>query len=302
MKDKEETEPSGQNIDVIEKIKAYYPRMSKSQKKVASFVLNHKDMVPALSVTKMAKAVAVSEATLVRFAMFLDYEGFPEFKRALSEDLKARLTTVDRLNMEADNVAMFSDEKVLQFMSLSIRRDIVSVRDTLKQMDRRTICQAVKAIIEAPRIYIIGFRTTGLLVEMMSYYLGFVVEDVRVVNQHALDVYEQLVKINAEDLVIGLSFPRYAKKTYDLLKFVKKFSPTVLAITDSESAPINEFADIRLYAKTSCASFVDSLAAPLSMINALTAAVGFSNLNQTKDTFNRLEEVWKNQYIYKGEE
>jgi len=302
MKTREEMDAYDQSTKVLEKIKATFPRMSKSQKKIATFVLNHKDKVPTLTITKMAHEVDVSEATLVRFALFLDYNGFPEFKKALAEDLKTRLTTVDRLNMEADNVKTFSDEKMLQFMSLSIQRDIVSIRDTLQEMDRTAINNAVKKIIEAPRIFVVGFRTTGLLVEMMGYYLGFVVEDVRIVNQHSLDVYEQLVKISDKDLVIGLSFPRYAKQTYDLLKFIKKFSPTIITITDSASAPINEFADIQLHAKSSGVAFVDSLAAPLSMVNALTAAVGFSNLNQTKHTFNQLEEVWKNQYIYKGEE
>ena len=286
--------------DIFAEIKERYKGLSKSHKKIAAFVMKNYEKAPDMSAIKVAQHVKVSEATVVRFALSLGYEGYPEFRKALKNEINSKLTTIERINMTLGDE---EKEKLMQrSVAAVLKSDINSINGTLESFDYEALRQCVDLIRGAGKVVIIGFRTTSLLTEHLGYYLNLILDDVRVINHGVTDIYEHLIKIGEGDVVIAMSFPRYAQKTYEAVEFLKNWGPKIITISDNEHAPINEFADHKLIAKSNVYSFVDSLVAPLSLINALVVAVGFKNIKETKQTFNELEEIWKEHYIYTGDE
>ncbi|MEG0495792.1 MAG: MurR/RpiR family transcriptional regulator [Eubacterium sp.] len=286
--------------DIFSEIKERYQHLSKSHKKIAAFVMKNYERAPDMSAIKVAQNVKVSEATVVRFALSLGYEGYPEFRKALKNEMNSKLTTIERINMSLGDE---EKEKLMQrSVAAVLKSDVNSINETLESFDYESFKQCVDLIRGARKVVVIGFRTTSLLTEHAGYYLNLILEDVRVINHGVTDIYEHLIKIDKEDVVIAMSFPRYAQKTYEAIKFLKNRGPKIITISDSDHAPINEFADQKLIAKSNVYSFVDSLVAPLSLINALVVAIGFKNIKETKQTFNELEEIWKEHYTYTGDE
>ena len=286
--------------DIFSEIKKSYPKLSKSHKKIATFVMKNYEKAPDMSAIKVADQVKVSEATVVRFAMSLGYEGYPEFRKALKNEINSKLTTIERINM---TLGEEEKEKLLQkSVRAVLKTDSASINESLEAIDFETFRKCANLIRNAKRVLIIGFRTTSLLSEHLGYYLNLILDDVRVINHGVTDIYEHLVKIGEGDVVVAMSFPRYAQKTYEAVEFLKKRGPQIITISDSENAPINTFADYTLIAKSNVYSFVDSLVAPLSLINALVVAIGFQDVQATKKTFRELEEIWKEHYIYTGDE
>lgn len=286
--------------DIFSTIKQLYPKLSKSHKLIADFMFSHYEQVSEMSACKVAKSIDVSEATVVRFSVALGFEGYPEFRRALKNELKSKLTTVERIDMSLRNE---EKEKALQETVQNVlKSDISNIGTTFEEFDYENFKSCIDLILEARKVIIIGFRTTSLLTEHLGYYLNLILDNVKVVNYGVSDIYEDLIRLNEKDVVIAISFPRYAQKTYEAVEFLGEKGVKIIAISDNENAPINEFTEYRLIAKSNVYSFVDSLVAPLSLINALVISVGLRNIGKTKETFNELEEIWKDHYIYKGDE
>ena len=290
----------GENRDTLTIIRKIYPSLSKSHKRIADYILKHYDEVSELSAIKVANAVEVSEATVGRFSVAVGYEGYPEFRRALKNEINRKLTTIERIEQ---SIKHDEQEKVFQETVQNVlKTDMRNIHATFEEFDYELFTECIDLILTARKVIIIGFRTTTLLTEHLGYYLNLILDNVRVVNYGVSDIYEHLIHVNEEDLVIAISFPRYAQKTFEAVEFIKAKGVKIITISDSETAPINDFTRYRLIAKSNVYSFVDSLVAPLSLINALVISVGLRNLSRTKEAFNELETIWKDHYIYTDEE
>ncbi len=182
------------------------------------------------------------------------------------------------------------------------KSDIKSIKETMDSFDEECFNTCVDLMVNARKVIIIGFRTTSLLTEHLGYYLNLILDDVRIVNHGVTDFYEHLIKIDKDDVVLAISFPRYAQKTMEAAAFLQGRGPKIIALSDNANAPINALADYSLFAKSNVYSFVDSLVAPLSMINALVVAIGFKNIPGTKKTFKELEQIWRDHDVYTGDE
>ncbi len=283
---------------ILTRIHLAYGHLSKSHKKIADFICENYESIPNMSATQLARAVSVSEATVIRFAVYFGFEGYPEFRKHLKDEIKSKLTTVERIEMvqEEEKTNVIPDKAV----KMMLKNDIRSMKETLNAFDEKAFNRSVELICQARKVIILGFRTTSLLTEHLGYYLNLLLDNVRVVNNGVTDFYEHLIGINEEDVVIAISFPRYSQTTCDVLAFLRKREPQIISITDNPMSPINQYADEQLIAKSNVCSFVDSMVAPLSLIDALIVAIGNKNIIKTKKTFNELEEIWKKNDVYTG--
>ncbi len=284
------------NKDLIKLIQQSFPRLSKGQKLIAEFITTQYDKAAFMTASKLGERVGVSESTVVRFAIALGFEGYPELQRALQELIKTKLTTVQRIEMSSDYV---NEDVVLRKV---LKADIENIRSTLEEVDIQAYDNIVELLMGAKKIYIIGFRTSTVLADFFGFYLNLILENVRVVSQGISDIYEQLFNIGQGDLVIAISFPRYSRRTVEALGFVKSQGAKSIAITDGPLSPLLNYADFALFARSNMASFVDSLVAPLSLINALIIAVSLKEKDKLTDTFSRLEEIWGQYNIYSNKD
>ncbi len=266
-------------------------RLSKSYRAIASFIEEHYDRVPAMTATALAREVGVSESTVVRFANALGYEGYPTLQKALQYQVRKRLTTDERFSLGSE----LSQENVLTTV---LKEDMRNIRQTVDHIDREAFSQTVDAILNARHIYILGLRSAAPLAQFMTYYLNFIFENVAQVSTGLADVFEGLLRIQPEDVLIGISFPRYSTRTVEAMRFAHSTGARVIAITDSVHSPLNNEADLCLTASTNMPSFVDSLAAPLSLINALIVALSLKKRDELHHHLNRLEEIWSRNSVY----
>ncbi len=266
-------------------------RLSKSYRAIASFIEEHYDRVPAMTATALAREVGVSESTVVRFANALGYEGYPTLQKALQYQVRKRLTTDERFSLGSE----LSQENVLTTV---LKEDMRNIRQTVDHIDRDAFSQTVDTILNARHIYILGLRSAAPLAQFMTYYLNFIFENVAQVSTGLADVFEGLLRIQPEDVLIGISFPRYSTRTVEAMRFAHSTGARVIAITDSVHSPLNNEADLCLTASTNMPSFVDSLAAPLSLINALIVALSLKKRDELHHHLNRLEEIWSRNSVY----
>ncbi len=278
---------------ILRQISEAYDHLSRSHKKIADYILQNSEAVPMMSATQMAKTVSVSEATVVRFAVYFGFDGYPEFKRRLKDEISSTMTALDRIDMVmttpgASTSGMFHD---------ILKSDIQSMRETLNVFDEQVFENAVDAIINSRKVIVVGFHTSSVLTQHLGHYLRLLRDGVIVING-LNDLYEQTIRADESDTVIALSFPRYSRTTYDVISVLKDKGTSVISLTDSPYAPIVQFSDYALIAKSNVNSFVDSLTAPLSMIDALIVAVGNRNLERTKKTFNELEKMYQKNDVY----
>lgn len=278
--------------NIMERIRVKYPKFSKSQKIIANFIMAHYDKAAFMTAARLGEQVNISESTVVRFASALGYSGYPELQKALQELIKTKLTTVQRLELSTNQVTQDS------MIEDIIKSDIQNIQATLDELDKDQFFKIINTIYNAKKIYVIGFRTSTILTEFLGYYLNLLLDNVTVVDYGIDDVFEQFIRIDHEDIVIGISFPRYSRKTTEILKFVKEKDAQVVAITDSELSPLNEFCDYKLIAKSNMVSFVDSLTAPMSLINALIISVAMSKKEKLAGIFKNLEDIWERYDIY----
>ena len=254
--------------DLMGLIQLKFSRLSKGQKLIAEYILKHYDKAAFMTASKLGISVGVSESTVVRFAIELGYSGYPKLQRALQELIKNKLTTVQRLELSNNFV---SEENALKGV---LKSDIENIRITLEKISNETFENVVNSIFNAKKIYIIGLRSSTALAEFFGFYLNLILDNVNVVGYGISDIFEQIINISEDDLVIGIGFPRYAIRTIDALSYAQDKGTKVVAITDSLLSPLATKADYTLIAQSNMASFVDSLVAPLSVINALIVAVG----------------------------
>lgn len=278
--------------DLMKLIQIKFPRLSKGQKLIADFILKNYDKAAFMTAAKLGDSVGVSESTVVRFAIELGFSGYPKLQKALQELIKNKLTSVQRLELSNDYA---SEENVLRGV---LKSDIENLRSTLEKINQENFNTIIDEIFKAKTIYIIGLRSSSALAEFFGFYLRLIVKDVRVVSHNISNIFEQMINCEEGDLVIGIGFPRYALRTINGLEFAKQRKAKVVAITDSNVSPLATVADYTLIAQSNMASFVDSLVAPLSVINALIVAVGVREKDKITSTFYELEELWKNYDIY----
>lgn len=278
--------------DLMRLIQGKFIRLSKGQKLIAEYILKYYDKAAFMTAAKLGTSVGVSESTVVRFANELGFSGYPKLQKSLQELIKNKLTTVQRLELRND---YFSDGDALKGV---LKADMENIRATLEKINQNTFEEVVKSIFEAQGIYIVGLRSSTALAEFLGFYLNIILQNVRTVSYGISDVFEQMINIGEGDLVIGIGFPRYAAKTIDALAFAQDRGAKVVALTDSLLSPLASKADYTLIAQSNMASFVDSLVAPLSVINALIIAVGMREKENISDIFGNLEKIWQTYNVY----
>jgi len=280
------------NHDLMRMIQVKFPRLSKGQKLIAEYILKHYDKAAFMTAAKLGNSVGVSESTVVRFANELGFDGYPELQKALQELIKNKLTTVQRIELSNDFI---SQDTALKGV---LKSDIENIRATLEKINYSAFENAINSIMKAKKIYIVGLRSSTALADFLGFYLNLILDNVKIVSYGMSDIFEQMLSLSDDDCVIGIGFPRYAVRTVEVLTFAKSRNADVIAITDSVLSPLAARADYTLIAESNMASFVDSLVAPLSVINALIIAVGLREKEKISKTFSDLEDVWQEYQIY----
>ena len=278
---------------LMNRIETGISTMSKGQRAIAQYILGHYDRAAYLTAARIGEEAGVSESTVVRFAMELGFEGYPHFQKVLQEELKEKLTSVQRLRASA-KLADNND-----ILGAVLHSDIDKLKRTLETIDRQSFNRAVDNILTARRIYILGVRSSAPLAAFVGFYFNLIFDNVRLVHTTSVsEMFEQILPVGEGDVVIGISFPRYSKRTIKAMKYARSTGATVVAITDKANTPIADSADISLFAPSDMTSFVDSLVAPLSVINALIAAIGYRREEHVAQMLEKLEHIWDAYDVY----
>ncbi len=279
--------------DLSEIINSVRPKFSKGQRRIVEYITEHPEEAAYMTAAKLGSVAGVSESTVVRFAIELGFSGYPELYRAMQESLQKNLTSVQRVRVSNDRLP---DEGLLDAV---LERDIAQIRATLETVDRNAFDAAVESILSAEKIYIIGMRSSFSLAEFLEYYLGLIFPNVQLVrNAGGSEIFEQMMNIGEGDTVVAISFPRYSSRIVNAVDFASRSGAKVVAITDSMSSPIAKPAYAALCAKSNMASFADSLVAPLSIINALIAAISKKKNDDISAALTKLEHVWDEYHVY----
>ncbi len=279
--------------DVLERIKQDFALYSKGQKLIASFILENYDKAAYMTAAKMGALVGVSESTVVRFAGELGYAGYPEFQRSLQEVIRSKLTSVQRIQVTNSRIG---DGDVLESV---LSADAEKIRRTLESVDRRSFNEAVERIVAAKNIYIIGVRSSSSLAGFLNFNLRLIFNNVHFVQTTSgSEMFEQLMHMGAQDVMIAISFPRYSKRIINAVEYARSVGADVIALTDSASSPIAEHAHQLLTAESDMASFVDSLVAPLSIINAMIVGVSRVKGEEISRQLEKLEGIWDEYEVY----
>ena len=272
-------------------------KFSKGQRIIAKYILSNYDKAAFMTAGKLGRIVGVSESTVVRFAAELGYDGYPSMRKALQEMIRNRLTSVQRIEVAK---SMIDDTDLIKSI---IGSDMQNLQATMDILEQDSFNMLVDSIMEAKNIYIVGMRTSTSLSTFLGLYLNLLRGNVNVVHDTAAsEIYEQIIRIGQGDLFIGISFPRYSSHTVDAMQFAKKMGAKTAALTDGASSPLNGIADVCLHAKSDMVSFLDSLVAPMSLINAIIVAVGIRNKERVSETFERLEKIWSEHDVYEPAE
>jgi len=281
------------NQDLLKKIETMMKEFSKGQKLIANYILNHYDKAAFMTAARLGSIVGVSESTVVRFATELGFDGYPKLQKALQELIRTKLTAVQRMEVASDRIG---DQDVLTTV---LNSDMDKIRLTLEEIDKTEFQSIVNAIINAKKIYILGVRSSAALASFLGFYFNLLFDNVRLVHTTSVsEMFEQILRVGSEDVVIGISFPRYSRRTIKALQYAKKQGSTVIAITDSNLSPLIEYSTYKLIARSDMASFVDSLVAPLSVINALIVALAMRKKEDVYKTFEHLEHIWDEYQVY----
>jgi len=267
--------------------------MSKGQRRIAQYITDNYEKAAFFTASRLGEEANVSESTVVRFAIMLGYEGYPSLQKSLQEFTKNKLTTLQRLDIT-------SDIHMVNVLSNVLKSDMMSIKYTLERMDQGTFLKVVEEMLTAKRVFILGVRSASLLVQFMGYYLNYLLDDVRVVTSGVADVFEQLVRLDKDDVLIGISFARYATRTIEGMEMAKERGAKVIAITDSEVSPLCKYADISMFAPSETTTFVDSLVSPLSLINALVVAISINKKSEVTNHLQTLEKIWDQYDIYEN--
>lgn len=279
--------------DLMTKIQTNLSGFSKGQRLIARYIAEHYDKAAFMTASRLGATVGASESTVVRFATELGYEGYPHLQKALQEMIRNRLTAVQRMEVAGDRMG---NRDVLESV---LGSDVEKIRMTLDELDRDAFHQSADAIVHARKIYVLGVRSASALADFMGFYFTLLFDNVRILCTNSVsEIFEQILRIGPEDVFIGISFPRYSQRTLSAMKYSKDRGAKVIALTDSRLSPLSRFADHTLIAKSDMASFVDSLVAPLSLINALIVQVSLGHQQEVESTFNQLERIWDEYHVY----
>ena len=280
--------------DMIERLNHSGRKLSKGHRRIAQYIVEHYDKAVFMTASRLGESVGVSESTVVRFAAVLGYEGYPQLQRALQELVSHRLTAVQRFEMSSE----IDPNAVLRTV---LKSDMQNIRATVEELDNHAFEEGVKRILNAKEIYVIGLRSAAPLAQFLGYYLNYIFDRVHLVSSAATDVFEEIARISEADVVIGISFPRYSTRTVEAMRFARSCGAQVISITDGPMSPLHEVSDVCLNACTDMASFVDSLAAPMSVINALVVSLGLHRKEELSRHFKQLEAIWAANDVYLGE-
>lgn len=281
------------NQNLLKKIQDSMSDFSKGQKLIANYILSHYEKAAFMTAAKLGDIVGVSESTVVRFAIELGFDGYPKLQKELKEMIKSKLTSVQRMEVAENRI---NEDNVLKSV---LHSDMEKIKLTMEEIDTDAFNAAVESILKGKRIYILGVRSSAPLASFLGFYFNLIFDNIRLVHTTSVsEMFEQIVRAGEDDVVIGISFPRYSKRTISAMKFVKDQGATVLAITDSMKSPLAQVAHHSLVARSDMASFVDSLVAPLSVINALIAAVGMRKKDTVSGTLAKLEKIWDEYQVY----
>ena len=280
--------------DMIARLNRSGRKLSKSHRRIAEYIAQYYDKAVYMTASRLGEMVGVSESTVVRFAVAMGYEGYPELQQSLQELVRHRLTATQRFEMTSD----ISESSVL---STVLKADMQNIRSTIEDIDEAAFESAVRVISGGRRVYILGLRSAAPLAEFAGYYLHYILDDVRVVAAGSTDVFESISRVEKDDVLLAISFPRYSSRTLEAMHFARIRGAQVIGVTDGPMSPLHESADICLSVRTDMASFVDSMAAPMSVINALIVALGIKNREIVAERFKQLEEVWDAYSVYMNE-
>ena len=282
---------------VLQTIRAGMDSFSKGQKRIAAFILDNYDRAAFMTAAKLGETTSVSESTVVRFAAQLGYDGYPDMQKALQELIRGRLTSIQRIQVSRDQMTG-SD-----ILGSVMQRDMNSIHDVIERLDREEFERVVDKLLHAKHIYILGVRSSSFLAGYLNFYLHLIFKNVTLVQSSAAgEIYEQLVHIGPGDVLVSISFPRYSKMAIHAVEFACQRGGDVVAVTDSPMSPMYKMASASLLASSDMISFVDSMAAPLSLLNALILAVGQQRRDDLSATLAEMEQVWSKYSIFGKED
>ena len=280
-------------IDISQRIHKMYSSLSKGHKKIANAVINEYDTVAYMTAYHLGNKVGVSESTVVRFASVLGYEGYSEFQRAVEELAKTKLTPNQRIDMTKKRIGKGD------ILDNVMHSDISKIRHTLDRLDRAAFYKAVDSILSAKTIYIIGARSSEPIAKILNYNLSLIFDNIRFVNASSTaEVFEQMFSISESDALIAFSFPRYSSRVANAVKFANSKNAMTISFTDSDISPLAQYSDCLLLAQSDMASYMDSLVAPISLINALIVEITSRREKEIRQRFDELEDIWSEYDIY----
>ena len=283
--------------ELLLRIKEKYKKMSKGQRRLADYVCNDYDKAVFLTAAKLGEIVGVSESTVVRFATQLGYKGYPGFQKALEELVRNKLNSIQRMEVTYGRI---SQSEILETV---LQSDIDKIKMTLADIDHKAFDLAIDTLLNARRVYVIGIRSCAPLASFLGFYLNLVCDNVSVVDVNSSsEIFEQLIRINEHDVIIGISFPRYSMRTLKALEFASNRKAKVITLTDSVHSPMNLYSSCNLIARSDMASIVDSLVAPLSVVNALVVALCMKRQKEVVSTLETLEEICGEYEVYSRDE
>ena len=281
------------NHDILTILQEKAPTFSKGQRRIAQYITESYDKAAFMTANRLGKTVGVSESTVVRFAVDLGFDGYPSMQKAMQEMVLNRLTSVQRIEVANDRLG---DQDVI---SMVLHSDMEKLRQTEETIDREEFTAAVNAILKAKRVYILGVRSVAPLANFLGYYLNYMFNNVHVVSGFSAgEMFEKIVSVNADDVVIAFSFPRYSSSTTKGAQYCRSAGATVIGFTDSKLSPLGQCCDHTLIAKSDMVSLVDTLVAPLSIVNALIVAIAAKREKEISRTFANLERIWDEYNVY----
>jgi DNA-binding MurR/RpiR family transcriptional regulator len=283
--------------DVLLRIRDMIPRMSKSQKKIAFYIQNEYETAVFMTAAELGKQIGVSESTIVRFASALGYDGYPDFQKSLVECVKTKLSSVQKIDEK------YGRSSQSEIVSSVMNADIEKIKDTIKGLNPSAFDLSVDILLKAKHVYIMGLRSNEPLAAFLHFYLGMVRPDCFLISSTSVtETFEQMLHIDEQDAFVGISFPRYSMRTLKAMEFANDRRASVIAITDSAHSPMTLYSTCNLYARSDMVSIVDSLVAPLSVINAIVVALCIKAPEQIRKNLKMLESVWNDYQVYLNDE
>lgn len=287
----------GTEENLLSRMNTQYHKFSKGQKKLVSYITDNYDKAAFFTAAKLGETVGVSESTVVRFAIHLGYKGYPEFQKALEELVRNKLNSIQRMEVTYGRVPQS------EILDTVLRADIEKIKLTMENIDHNAFELAVETILEAKSTYIVGIRSCAPLASFLGFYFNLLFDNVHLMHTNSSsELFEQMIHISKDDVIIGISFPRYSMRTLKALEFANNRNAKVITLTDSIHSPMNLYSSCNLIARSDMASIVDSLVAPLSVINALVVALCMRKQREVTATLEDLEKIWDEYQVYNNDE